>query len=518
MAEQDLVPASVLIVDDNPQQLVAVESVLSGLDLEIIGVGSGREALRELLRRSLALVLLDVNLPDMDGFEVAALMRQRRECQRTPIIFMTAYRDDVFAQRAYSLGAVDFIMTPVLPDVLRTKVSVFIDLYRQTQQMRRQAEHLELRASQLAVLARQLTVAEEAERRRIADLLHDDIQQLLSSGAMYVKHLGHLHPQLGDDLDTLADLLQETIDASRSMARELSPPLLRHGGLAKALLDVGARFGQRPDVECSVLVEDGLPPLTPALEAFLCRAAGELLLNVAKHASATRVRLSTTLTGQELHVVVEDDGCGFDAIALNRVSGGEHFGLGSIRQRLELFDGRLDIDQPSTGGSRVELVVGLGRNLLQPGDWAGTRGTTDDRVAAQPARIRVLICDDHELIRRGLRALLDDTPHISVVGEAVNGAEAIALVRSLEPDVVLMDLSMPEMDGLMATEKIVAAGSRCHVVAMSMYDDESMIQSVLEAGAFGFVAKTCGREQLLSLLRSAGEASRPVTLGVVARP
>src|SRR5689334_2114022 len=140
MAEADV--PGVLIVDDTPEKLVAVESILVGLPVRLVKVASGRDALRRLLVEDFAVILLDVRMPVMDGFETAALIRQRPRSAQTPIIFITAFGDETHVARGYSLRAVDYITTPVVPEVLRTKVSVFVDLFRAAAQVRRQADRL----------------------------------------------------------------------------------------------------------------------------------------------------------------------------------------------------------------------------------------------------------------------------------------------------------------------------------------------------------------------------------------
>jgi len=140
---------SILIVDDSPDKLVALESILRDLPTTIVTARSGREALRQLLHADFAVILLDVRMPGMDGFETAALIRERPRSAQTPIIFITAFGDETHVARGYSLRAVDYILTPVVPDVLRTKVSVFVDLFRAAAQVHRQAESLRLRAAQL---------------------------------------------------------------------------------------------------------------------------------------------------------------------------------------------------------------------------------------------------------------------------------------------------------------------------------------------------------------------------------
>ena len=135
--------------------------MLEELGQNLVTARSGAEALREVLEHEFAVILLDVNMPDMDGFETAALIRQRKKSAHTPIIFITAYADEMQTAQGYSLGAVDYILSPVVPEVLRTKVKVFVELYQMPQQVRRQAdERVALVAAEAARAA-----AEEATRR-----------------------------------------------------------------------------------------------------------------------------------------------------------------------------------------------------------------------------------------------------------------------------------------------------------------------------------------------------------------
>ncbi|MGE5192344.1 MAG: two-component system response regulator, partial [Deltaproteobacteria bacterium] len=121
-------PGRILIVDDRPDKLLTMEAALAPLQHEIVKAGSGRDALRCLLRHDFAVILLDLNMPGMDGFETARLIRRRRRNRDTPIIFITSYGDEIHALHGYSLGAVDFIVSPFVPKVLRSKVGVFLEL------------------------------------------------------------------------------------------------------------------------------------------------------------------------------------------------------------------------------------------------------------------------------------------------------------------------------------------------------------------------------------------------------
>ena len=151
----------ILIVDDLPEKLLVFQTVLQDLGHDIVCVRSGNDALREVLKREFAVILLDVNMPDIDGFETAELIRQYKRSAHTPIIFVTAYADEAQTSRGYQLGAVDFITSPVMPEVLRSKVRVFVDLHVLQRKLRHQAdERVSLAKAEAARAA-----AEEATRR-----------------------------------------------------------------------------------------------------------------------------------------------------------------------------------------------------------------------------------------------------------------------------------------------------------------------------------------------------------------
>src|ERR671910_117316 len=132
--------SNILIVDDLPEKLLVFKTILEELDQNLIMVRSGSEALREILQREFAVILLDVNMPDIDGLETGRLIRQYKKSAHTPIIFITAYADEMQTAQGYSLGAVDYILSPVNADVLRSKVRVFVDLYQMQQRTRAMAE------------------------------------------------------------------------------------------------------------------------------------------------------------------------------------------------------------------------------------------------------------------------------------------------------------------------------------------------------------------------------------------
>jgi signal transduction histidine kinase/response regulator RpfG family c-di-GMP phosphodiesterase len=166
---------SILIVDDRSDKMLAYETILSDLNQNIVCARSGREALRCLLQQDFAVILLDVNMPGMDGFETAAMIRRRPRSETTPIIFISAVNDtETHVSRGYSIGAVDYILTPVVPEILRAKIAVFVDLFKKTEQVKRQAEEREK-------LIREQAARAEAEARQERLAFLADASNVLAS-------------------------------------------------------------------------------------------------------------------------------------------------------------------------------------------------------------------------------------------------------------------------------------------------------------------------------------------------
>ena len=185
--------ADILIVDDLPEKLLVFETVLGDLNQNLVFARSGADALRQILRRDFAVILLDVNMPDMDGFETATLIRRYKRAAHTPIIFITSYADEMQTARGYSLGAVDYIPSPVVPEVLRSKIRVFVELHVLQRRIARQAEErVALAASEAA-----LRLAEESTRRSslLAGLSHS-LSGVLDLGQGIQALLAHVVPAL----------------------------------------------------------------------------------------------------------------------------------------------------------------------------------------------------------------------------------------------------------------------------------------------------------------------------------
>jgi len=206
---------SILIVDDRPDKMLAYETILSDLKENIVCARSGKEALRCLLKQDFAVILLDVNMPVMDGFETAALIRQRPRSQTTPIIFISAVNDtETHVSRGYSLGAVDYILTPVVPEILRAKMGVFVDLFKKTEQVKRQAEEREK-------LIREQAARAEAEARQERFAFLADASNVLAGSLNYE-----------ETFCNLADLVVPRVAAPMTLTSRGTPCAVRPGRAA----------------------------------------------------------------------------------------------------------------------------------------------------------------------------------------------------------------------------------------------------------------------------------------------
>ncbi len=350
---------------------------------------------------------------------------------------------------------------------------------------RKTAVELASTSTRLRTLADKWIVDEERARQGIAADLHDRIgQNLLSAKIKLDQLLGSSdHPQPAELARECREIVQETIDDTRSLIFEICPPLLQESGLAAAVEWFSQQLQRQHDLAVSVTATDPLEPLAPEMAVMLFRSVRELLLNTLKHAKATRVTVEILQRTDRLEVRVEDDGIGFQPAAAGATSLG--FGLSSIRERLRLIGGHLEVSSPPSGGAVGDVTSAPRRQ----------RGTVD-------LPVKCLIADDHCIFRAGLESLLAGEADMVPVGQAKDGRTAVKLVKELAPDVVIMDVNMPELNGIEATRQIVASDSDAKILALSMHSDKRIVANMFRAGASGFLLKDCAFDELAGAIRT----------------
>jgi PAS domain S-box-containing protein len=367
---------------------------------------------------------------------------------------------------------------------------------------------LEQRAHQLARLTSELTMTEQRERKRLAQTLHDHLQQLLVGAKLGLVKVsrrvdGDLEPAVG----RVAELVDEAIDASRSLTVELSPPVLHDAGLAAGLEWLARWMKERHGFEVQLRCASGEASVRENVRVLVFQSVRELLLNTLKHAEVQRAAVEMELDESGyLQITVTDHGVGFDPEAIGHAqssSGG--FGLFSIRERVALMGGRFEIESAPGQGSRFTLRIPrqAGDTVRAGADGASRIATSARRKPAKPAGrcTELLLVDDHRVVRAALRSLLEDEEDLVVVGEASNGLEALRRAHELQPDLVLMDFSMPVMDGIEATRHLRAESPHIQVIGLSMYDERDRSQPIIMAGAAAYVSKSGSPDELIETIR-----------------
>ena len=372
-------------------------------------------------------------------------------------------------------------------------------------------EQLRQRAEQLRALAAELTLTEQRERRRMARVLHDHLQQLLVGAKFRLTVLGrHADTVVQQATREVERLLDDAIQSSRSLTAELSPPILHEGGLNAGLEWLARWMAERQGLFVDLTCEPETAPLVEDVKVLLYEAVRELLFNAVKHANTRSAIVNVRRVQGQVQVVVSDEGAGFDPEAIPRAGEkGGGFGLFSIRERLDLIGGRLEIDSAPGKGSRFVLTAPsdpLPAPPLEPPPAVASGDEGKRALAGKPLvgpKIRVLVADDHAVMRQGLEQLLGREPDIEVVGGAADGQEAVQLAARLLPDAILMDMSMPVLNGVEATRAIHNDYPEIRIIGLSMFEEAERAQTMRDAGAVAYVTKSGPAEQLIAAIRTA---------------
>jgi PAS domain S-box-containing protein len=418
-----------------------------------------------------------------------------------------------------------------LPDGHPGVVCYFYDITERVlheQEIHRLKDELEARVTerthelmekqdQLRTMAAELTLTEQRERRRLASELHDYLAQLLVVCRM---KLSQAERQFRPDSDAtwlkeIDQILDQSLTYTRSLVAELSPEVLYQFGLPKALEWLGEQMLQHGLVVRVESETDSLP-LSEERAVLLFQSVRELLFNVIKHAETDHAAVSLTkLSNGEICIRVSDEGQGFELAASTMPAGHRSvpmcFGHISIQERMKALNGRLDIDSSPGHGTTVTLVL--------PKELAELHQTAQDQdelrsetlPRAQRAehsrkqtrsKVRILLVDDHAMVREGLRISLESNSSLEVIGEASNGMEALTMVRELHPDVVIMDVNTDGINGIESTQRLRTEFPATRVIGLSVNADKFTRDAMLDAGASMFLSKHAPAHQLCDAIES----------------
>jgi DNA-binding NarL/FixJ family response regulator len=519
-------PIHVLLVEDNPADALLLREALAeaAQPIEVTHVESLGEAVRRLEHMCFDAVLLDLSLPDSQGIDTVT--QAMAAAPQVPLVVLSGLSDEAAAIEAVRRGAQDFLTKGQADHHLLVRaIRYAMERKRAEEEVRQLNAELERRvaertavaeqrANQLRVLASELTLAEERQRRRLASVLHDHLQQLLVAARL---KMALLRRRVDDDsveplLPQIDQLLSDSIEASRSLTFELSPPILYDGGLTAALDWLARQAREKHGLNVRVEADRAAEPNAEEIRILLFQSVRELLFNIIKHAQVQRAEVSMSrCDGQQVQIVVRDEGVGFDLTRLkNDVSCAAGFGLFSIRERLELLGGSLVVESLPGKGTSVTILAPRPEAAMPAAERAHTVGTlasvpsrTLTAAVSSPAgpKIRVLLADDHQVLREGLTRLLQEQTDIEVIAQAADGKMAVEQALRTNPDVVLMDIGMPKIDGIEATRRITMALPSVRVIGLSMYEEEDMAAAMYKAGAMDFLSKSGPSDRLLAAVR-----------------
>jgi DNA-binding NarL/FixJ family response regulator/two-component sensor histidine kinase len=362
-------------------------------------------------------------------------------------------------------------------------------------------------------------LAEQRERSRLAIVLHDHLQQLLVAAKFRLTILG----RGGDDVvkhaaKEVEQLIDDSVTASRSLTAELNPPILHEAGLNEGLQWLARRMADTQGLFVDLQLNEN-EPLPEDMKVLLFQSVRELLFNVVKHANTRSAVLNLRRFDSSLQITVSDQGIGFDPSALSTVGeGGRGYGLFGIRERIEFLGGKLEVQSSPGQGSRFVLSVPITPSVTMGEEPEKTLALSEEdlppSICANPEpKIRVLLADDHAIVRQGIANLFANETDIEVIGQAVDGQEAVELTASLLPDVILMDASMPKLSGVEATRAIRNQFPEIRIIGLSMFEDAERAQAMRDAGAVDYLTKSGQADALINAIRKSVQASSSVLSG-----
>jgi len=538
-------PVNILVVDDRDENLLALEAVLSDPGYRIVRARSGREALKEVLDQDFALILLDVQMPGVDGYETAVLIRERQRSRQTPIIFLTA--NDFGSQhvfRGYTVGAVDYLVKPVAPDVLRSKVAVFVELFNKQEALRIAQEELESRvaertrelASANVALSAEIDERVRIEQDRVSLLRREQSARLEAEAANRLKDefLATLSHELRTPLNAImgwAHVLGQSAGDRPTVQR--AAEVIRQNASAQAqliedILDVSRIVGGRlvldaRPVPMRRVIEDAIDALAPAsaakniqidrrlldgVEVFgdrdrLQQIVWNLVSNALKFTpKGGRVEVELTDEDGDAAVRVSDTGIGIPADVLpfvfdrfrqadssmSRRHSGLGLGMAIVRHLVELHGGTVSAESEGAGkGATFWLRLPKGVGAVPTTEVVEARSEPQHESQGDLEHlngVHVLIVEDDTDSRNVLALLLQK---LGALVEAVPSArEAVDRVTHRRPDVLVSDIGMPEEDGYSLIRRVrempADAAKKLPAIALTAYARRQDADAAIGAG------------------------------------
>jgi signal transduction histidine kinase/ActR/RegA family two-component response regulator len=539
-------PVNILMVDDQPGKLLSYETILAGLGENLIRANSGNEALEQLLRKDIAVVLVDVCMPELDGFELASMIRSHPRFQRTAIILISSVMvEDVHRLKGYDSGAMDYVSVPIIPEILRAKVAIFADLYRKTEALEQLNRELEQRvAERTAQIEISLKNAEDARRESdAANQLKDEFLAVLShelrTPLNAITGYSHMLLEGGLDQETQikavetinrnallqARLISDLLDVSRIVSGKLKLDLkpVNLPSVIQAAVDTIRPTAEAKEIQINVAL--GCDPGPVRGDAVrLQQVVWNLLSNATKFTPRRgNIQISLHETNSHLELVVQDDGPGirpdflphiFESFrqgdsSSTRTHQGLGLGLAIVRNLLQLHGGSVQArNREDCSGALFKVVLPLNNSVpegLGHEEHSDPNGTEDAdwfRLGTVLKSTKVLVVDDEADAREVVTLVLERCG--AKVFVASSASEAFELLQQELPEVLVADIEMPGEDGYSLVRRIrrlpSGRGGRITALALTAHAGAHDLPRLLNAGFDRHVPKPLQPRELITAI------------------
>lgn len=520
----------ILIVDDRIENLVSLEMVLGDFDVTFVRATSGMEALRETLKEEFALAILDVQMPEMDGYETLSLMRKKNKTKYLPVIFVSAiHQSDLHIIKGIETGAVDFIPKPIIPEILIGKVSIFLDLYTQKQELKELLQKLEKNNKELEI---QKIKAEEATRVKamfLANMSHEirtplngiiGISKILEESNLKKEQI-ELTRIITSSGENLLNIINDILDFSKIEAGQIQLENIEFN-LSEVINNIVKLLklnAEKKGISMSVEINNDIPKILRGDPFRLNQIMTNLVNNAIKFTEKGSVAIQVNLLNKENNTVgllfkIIDTGIGISKegrkklfkqfsqseSSTTRKYGGTGLGLSICSNLVSLMNGEIGVESEVNKGSKFWFKLNYKYTVKEKED------VRIEKIDI-PANLKILYAEDNLVNQRVTKFLLQKINAECDI--AANGKQAVEMFKTKKYDLILMDMYMPEIDGIESTkiirelEKNSQTEHPVFIVAVTANAFSEDKQKCMEAGMNEFISKPFKEAELMKIIKNA---------------